>query len=94
MRSTDRNIVNDERNKVEVTFEPTLSAHSIGTSTMRKPARFNDHEQIHIEREVGDAQRSNEFFPRLRNASYLHGHCVSLDVQPEKQFRRWNENPG
>jgi len=46
---------------------------------------FQRHEQIHIEREVGDAQRRMNFFHGFATHQFARALRV-LDVQPEKQF--------
>ena len=70
IRTTDRNVNRDERNNDALTLLPALSVHSMGTSMVRKPARWSGHQQVHVEREVGDAQVRMDL---------LHG-CAAHDL--------------
>ena len=80
MRTTDRNIVSDER--ASTTFEPALSVHSVGTSRMRIAGALDGDEQVDVERHVRDAQEGMDFLDDLA-FHHLRAALRVVDVQPE-----------
>ena len=83
MRTTDRNIVSDERNNM--TFEPALSVHSVGTSQDAEARALERDQQVDVERHVGDAQIGMNFFDGLA-FHHLRAALRVVDVHPEQQL--------